>query len=323
MTRQRRREQLRARRDQLRTRAKVHAQQVTLAARCRHPARHRVHQPRIGARILEDALLAIAHPHRALRQRMQLHKERELDRARILELVDDRQLQALGQHLRHAIVLHQRERAVQHVDVVDHPTPLLPRLVRGQAHARRVVDGERQLAQLGMQTRMRLVARRHLAHLHEKRIGTRPPLATFMTRELRPVAPVDLAVTLTTRHARHQRDRFLRGADAIIRLRQRLRCDRDLVRQGVVEGVAVALRLREELQQALGGALRHRRERRRRDAIAAREVHDVGDRAQPLVTLRDRLETQLEAMREAIQRRVRVPRQRRLQRLTQQLACIA
>ena len=97
---------------------------------------------------------AIADPRRAPGEQVQLDEERELQRARVLELVDDQQFQSVRQLARNVRVIDQGDPPIHHVREVDHTPLLLPVRVRIETGLRGFEDGAHEVGDVLVQTRV-------------------------------------------------------------------------------------------------------------------------------------------------------------------------
>ena len=228
---------------------------------------------------------------------MQAYKEGELHGAGVLELVDDEEPEPAAELLLDVWTLDERERAVDHVDEVDDAPVLLPVVVRLEAHARGVVDAADHVPDLGLQARVMLHAR---GHLHDGIDDRGDVFGRVETLQAYPVGPQQLPVSRPTQELFHEVARLLGLLDTVVDLPQVAGDLLERLHELAVEGVAVALRGTHQGQQPCGRAFGHVGQRRRGDAVATRERHQVLDGRQPVGTTELRVPAQLEAVGESL-----------------------
>src|SRR4051812_25202520 len=118
---------------------------------------------------------------------METYEEGQLNWARVLELVDDQQLEPLFQLPLNVGMLNERKRSVQHVYEVNNATALLPSIVEVQSAPGGFVNASRELAQPTVKTRMVVHSCRDLVQCADR---TERRLTGLDQLESQPVAPV-------------------------------------------------------------------------------------------------------------------------------------
>jgi hypothetical protein len=238
-----RREQLRTERHELAARAIVRREQLALTPRRGDPRRDRVHQERIGPRILEDALLAIADPHGAPGERVQLHEQRQLDGARVLKLVDQRKLQPSAELCANRCMIEQAQGAVEHVHVVDDATLPLPLGVGAETDPGSFEEREGERSDIRVELGVALVVRRDLVEHRDRGLAA---LAGLQGRELGPVAPIEFSIATALSGETKKIHGLVRLLGAIADLEQSVVSDPQLSCQCFVQGLAVRSRRPEQ-----------------------------------------------------------------------------
>ena len=130
-----------------------------------------VHQRGVRAAEREDRLLRIADPDRLGRELRELEEHGELDRASVLEFVDEEQVELPGEGRAHVGPTKERERERLLIDEVDDPGRALVVLIGGERVPGDLEQERDQPPEIRSQARVLDVALREL--LHGEGVGTR------------------------------------------------------------------------------------------------------------------------------------------------------
>ncbi len=239
-----------------------------------------VHQRRVGAAESKDRLLLIADPDAARGDVGETEEDRELERARVLELVDQHEVELAAETRARLGPIEELEREHLLVGEIDGAPRALVVLVGLQCAGRDRVDERAGGGEVGAQAGVAVVGgARRLGHQHTRprlhadveRLGA-PPIGPLQRQAAPELAEDGLGFV----------ERFsglLGGVDGEIDLVDEAG---KAVGEGGFELRTVGLRVAEEREQAVDAARGTARERIRADAIGARQRDDALDVALPI-----------------------------------------